>query len=72
MVPCQHTCRDTLAFPDQTEQEVFSSNVVVIQASGFIYCQLDHLFSARRQTNFAQHNAVAAPDNELDSLAHFV
>src|SRR5579863_10254578 len=68
----QHACRDAFALTHQSQQEMFRADVVMIEAARLVYRQLNHLLSTGSQADFPQHDAVAAPNDELDSLAHFV
>ena len=65
----QHAGGDALALAHQPEQQVFRADVVVVEPARLVDGQLDHLLGARREADFAQHRAVAAPDDELDSRA---
>jgi hypothetical protein len=42
----EHLRRDTLFFPDQTEQYMFSADVIVVETLGFFLCQLQGLARA--------------------------
>ena len=54
------------------KQQMLGADVVMVQPPRLIDRQLDHLLGARGQPDLAQHDPVAAPDDELDGAAHFV
>ena len=68
----QHAGGDALAFAHQAQQQMLGADVMMIQAARFIDGQLDHLFGARRQADFAQHDAVAPPNNKFNGAANLV
>ncbi len=68
----QHAGGDTLALAHETKQQVFCSDIVMIQTTSFINGQLDHLFGAWSQTNFAQHDAVSTSNNKFNGAANLV
>ena len=57
---------DALALADEAEQQVLGADVVVAEAAGLVDRELDDPLGARRQADFADDRAVAAPDDELD------
>src|SRR5690606_5689154 len=61
----EHSGGDALAFPDKTKQEVLGPDVMMIQASSFIDCKLDHLLCTGCQAKFGDDHRLAAADNEL-------
>src|SRR6266571_969945 len=44
----------------------------MIKSTSFIHGQLNHLFSAWRQAELAEHNAVATPNNMLNGLTYLL
>ena len=48
------------------EEQVLGADVVVAEAAGFVYRQLDDALGARSQPDFADDRPIAAADDELD------
>ena len=46
---------------------MFGTDVVVSEAAGLVYRELDHALGARREPDLAHDRAIAAADDELDS-----
>src|SRR5205085_10962540 len=68
----QHASRDAFTFAHKAEQEMFSTNIVMIQATSFIHGQLDHLFGAWRQADLTQDNAITTSNNKFNGPANLV
>jgi hypothetical protein len=45
---------------------VLCADVVVAEAAGLVYCELDYLLGARGEADLAHDGAVTAADDELD------
>jgi hypothetical protein len=63
----QDTSGNPFTLSDETEQKMFSADVMVVEPTRFINRELNNLFRPRGQSNFAEHGAVAAADDEFDS-----
>src|SRR6266516_6840961 len=51
---------------------MFCTNIMMIQATSFIYCQLNHLFGLWRQADLTEHDAISTANNKFDGAANFV
>ena len=67
----QHAGSDAFAFTDQTQQQVFGADIVVIKATSLIYREFNNFFGAGGQPNLPHHDAVAPPDDKLDGATNF-
>src|SRR6266700_1353143 len=68
----QYTCSDAFTFTYQSQQEVLCADIVMVQATSFINCQLNHLFGTRSKTDLAEHNAVSTANDKFNGAANFV
>lgn len=68
----QDACCDTFTLAHQAEQEMFSTNVMMIQAASFIDGKLNHLLGTRSQTNLAQDDAISPANDVFNGAPNFV
>ena len=68
----QHLGGDALALPDQAEQDVLGTDVVVAELQGLAQRQLQHLLRARREGDVAGRCLLTLTDDLLDLLANGV
>ena len=68
----QHASRDAFTFAHKAEQEMFCTDIVMIQATSFIHGQLDHLFGAWSQADLTEDNAISTPNNKFNGAAYLV
>ena len=64
----QNLCGDTFLFPDQTEQQVFGTDVVMVEVTGLFHRVLDHLLGARSLRKLAHRDHIGP---RLDDLFDF-
>src|SRR5947209_252465 len=68
----KHASRDTFAFADKTEQKMFCTDIMMIQATSLVNGQLDHFFGTRSQADLAEDDAISATNYEFNGAANFV
>src|SRR5262249_31846611 len=66
----QHLGRDTLTLPDQPQQDVLRTDVVVPQLKRLPQTQLQHLLGPRREGNMTTRSLLPLADDLLHLLAH--
>ena len=57
---------DPLAFPDEAEEQVLGTDVVVAEPAGLVDRQFDDALGARGQADLADDRPIAPADDELD------
>jgi len=63
---------DTFTLAHQTQEEMFCSNVMMVQAVSFIYSEFDHFFGAWSEANFTKNNAISTTYHSFNSFANLV
>src|SRR5256885_5348750 len=51
---------------------MFGTNIIMIQATSFINCQLNYFFGTRRKANLAQDDAVSMANDKFDGAANLL
>ncbi len=64
----QHTGGNAFTLTYQSQQEMLSPNVMMMEAASFINGQLNYLFGTRSQADFAMYDAVSTTNDTLDGL----
>ena len=64
----QHPCAYAFALPEQSQEEVFGAQVVMMEAPRFIDGKLQHFLSPWGQTDFARHDVLSATHDTFDGL----
>jgi len=66
----EHLCGDTLAFTDQTQEDVLGADVVVAELQRFAQRELEDLLGARRERDVPRRAAAALTDDLFHLAAH--
>ncbi len=64
----QHPCSYAFALPEQSQEEVFGAQVVMMDAPRFVDGKLQHFLSPWGQTDFARREVLSATHDTLDGL----
>src|SRR5688572_17977465 len=68
----QHLRRNALTLPDQTQEDVFGTDIVVAQLKGLAQRKLEHFFRPWRKRYVRSRRRLAMTDDLLDLLTHAV
>jgi hypothetical protein len=68
--PSKHLRGHTLAFADESEQDVLGANVAVAETLGFLQRQPQNLLRARSERNVAGRRLLTPADDLLHPLSH--
>jgi len=61
---------DSIALPDEPEQEMLGADVMVTETACFVHRQLDDLLGAWGEADLSDHLPLAAADDEFDGAPH--
>jgi hypothetical protein len=62
----EYASSDTFTLTYQPKQKMFSTNIMMIQATSFINGQLNHRLGTRSQTNLALDDAISPANNKFN------
>lgn len=68
----QHSCAYTLAFSEQSQEEVFGAEKVMVEALCFIDGKLHHFFRPWGKAYFSGHEVISTAHNAFDGLTRLV
>src|SRR6266487_4292244 len=68
----KHTCRDPFTFTDKTEQKMFCTDIMMIQATSLVDGQLDHFFGSRSEANLAEDDAISTTNYKFNGTTNLV
>jgi hypothetical protein len=68
----QHSCAYALALPEQSQEEVFGAEKMMVEAPCFIDGKLHHFLRSWGQAYFAGHAVISTANNAFDGLKRLV
>ena len=68
----QHSCAYALSLPEQSQEEVFGAEKMMVEAPRFIDGKLHHFLRSWGQAYFAGHKVISTVNNAFDGLTRLV
>ncbi len=65
----QHACAYALSLPEQSQEEVFGAEKVMVEVPRFVNGKLHYFLRTRGLAYFARHEVISTANNVLDGLA---
>jgi hypothetical protein len=68
----QHPRAYALSLPEQSQEQVFGTNILVLETTRFVVGKLHHVLGVWGQTDFAGHEVISIANDTLDGLTRLL